>query len=166
MKRLTGLILALALPIVMMAQSESVEKFQDKYSEDRDATFVSIRGSLFNFVASIADFDDDPESQAIGRIADGIKSMQVLRVPYFESDLSRTEVSALKSALAKEKYEELMSVKEGREYVNILAQGSASEIRNMLILVDNKDEFTLINIEGKLSMEDLSYLSKNHRNWH
>ena len=166
MKRLTGLILALALPIAMMAQSESVEKFQDKYSEDRDATFVSIRGSLFNFIASIADFDDDPETQAIGRIADGIKSMQVLQVPYFESDLSRTEVVALRSALAKEKYEELMSVKEGREYVNILAQGSASEIRNMLILVDNKDEFTLINIEGKLSMEDLSYLSKNHRNWH
>ena len=59
-----------------------------------------------------------------------------------------------------------MSMKEGRENINILSQGSDSEIRNMLILVDNKDDFILISIEGVLSMEDLSYLSKHHNDLH
>ena len=166
MKRLTIILMAIVLPFAIQAQSEAVEDFQDKFSEDRDATFVSVRGSLFNFVASIADFDDDPEAQALGRIADGIQSMQILQVPYFESDLSRTDVESLKKSLSKENFEELMSMREGRENVNILSQGSDSEIRNMLILVDNKDDFTLISIEGVLSMEDLSYLSKNHNDWH
>ena len=166
MKRLTIVLMALVLPFAIQAQSKTVEDFQDKFSEDRDATFVSVRGSLFNFVASIADFDDDPEAQALGRIADGIKSMQILQVPYFESDLSRTEVESLKKSLSKENFEELMSMKEGRENINILSQGSDSEIRNMLILVDNKDDFILISIEGVLSMEDLSYLSKHHNDLH
>lgn len=166
MKRLAGLVLALALPLTIMAQSNVVVDFQDKYSDDRDATFVSIKGSLFNFVASIADIDDDPEAQALGRIAEGIRSMQVLQVPYFESDLSRADIENLKRALNKEDYEELMSVKDGKEYVHILAQGSANEIRNMLILVDDKNDFTMISIDGKLSMEDLTYLSKTHGSWH
>jgi hypothetical protein len=166
MKRLTGLALAIALPLTMMAQSKTVARFQDQYSGDRDATFISIKGSLFNFFASIADIDDDPEAQALGRIAAGIRSMQVLQVPFFESDLSRTDIEKLKHSLAKEDYEELMSVKDGKEYVHILAQGSASEIRNMLILIEDKNDFTMISINGKLAMEDLAYLSKNHNNWH
>jgi hypothetical protein len=167
MKRLATLILmALILPLVSMGQSKAVVDFQNKYSDDRDASFVTIQGSLFNFVASIADFDDDPEAQALGRIADGIEAMQVLSVPYFEADLSKAEVQDLKASLKKENYESLMSAKDGREYVEVMAKGSGSEIRDIIILVDNRDQFVLISMDGVLSMEDISYLSKNHKNWH
>ena len=166
MKKLSGLIIALILPLTILAQSPSVEKFQDKYRGEKHASFVTIEGSLFNFVSSFADVDDDPDLQAFGRIADGIRSMQVLSLNYFDVDLSKAEVADLRDDLKKEKYETLISVKDGRQFVNIMAKGSDSEIRDIVIIVDDKDDFTLLSLEGKLSTEDLAYLSRNHKDWH
>ena len=170
MKKLTGLMILALLPFLAIAQSKSVTAFQDKYSNHEDATFVTIKGSLFNMIASIAEYDDeddpDEDLQAFGRIADGIKSMEVLRVPYYDTKLSRDDVATLRKALVKENYEEFLMVKEGKEVVNVLAQGAEDEIRNMLVLVDEKDDFTLISINGSLSMKDLSYFAKHHGDFH
>jgi hypothetical protein len=170
MKKLTGLMIIALLPFLVMAQSKSVSAFQDKYSDHDDATYVTIKGSLFNLIASVADYDDDEnpdeDLQAFGRIADGINSMEVLSVPFYETNLNREEVGSLRKALIKEGYEEFLMVKEGKELVNVLAQGAEDEIRNMLVLVEEKENFTLISINGTLSMKDLSYFSKHHANFH
>lgn len=92
--------------------------------------------------------------------------MEVLQVPYYETDLTREEVSSFRNSLTKDSYEEFIMVKEGRELINVLAQGAKDEVRNMLVLVEEKDEFTVISINGKLSMKDLSYFSKNHAKFH
>lgn len=170
MKKLTTLLLLAILPFMAMAQSKSVSSFMDKYSDHDDVTYVVIKGSLFNLIASIAEYDDggepDEDLQALGRMADGIKSMAILQVPYYETNLKREEISSLRASLEKEKYEVFVSVKEGKELVNIMAQGEEDEIRNMLVLVDEKEDFTLISIDGKLSMKDLAYISKHHDNFH
>jgi hypothetical protein len=170
MKKLTGLMILAMLPFLALAQSKSVASFQDKYSDHDEVTYVTIKGSLFNLIGSLAEYDDDEDPdedlQAIGRIADGINSMEVLSVPFYDTDLNREELASLRSSLAKEDYEEFLMVKEGKELINVMAQGSDDEIRNMLVLVEEKDNFTLISINGKLSMKDLSYLSKNHHNFH
>ena len=156
------------LPLLAMAQSKSVTNFQDKYSSHAEVTYVTINGSLFNLIASIAEYDNDEDEdiKAIANIADGIKSMEILRVPFYETDLNREEVASFRNSLNKENYEEFITVKEGKELVNIMAQGAEDEIRNMLVLVEEKEDFTLISINGVLSMKDLSYLSKNHHNLH
>ncbi len=166
MNKLTTIMLLAVLPVAGMAQSKSVTSFQKKYFNHEDVTHVTIKGPLFGFLASLAEYDDDPDAQAIANIAAGINSMDILQVPYYETNLDRNEVEALRQSLSKDGYEELIRVKEGRELVNILAQGGADEIRNMLILAEEKDNFTLLSINGKLSMKDLSYLSKNHHNFH
>ena len=158
------------LPFLAMAQSKSVAAFQDKYSDHDEVTYVAIKGSLFSLLGSIAAFDDDDDPdedlQAMGRIANGIKSMEVLRVPFYDTELNREEIATLRKALAKEDYEEFISVKEGKDLINVMAQGAADEVRNMLVLVEEKEDFTLISINGTLSMKDLSYLSKHHDNFH
>jgi hypothetical protein len=170
MKKLATLMIIAMFPFLAMAQSKAVSAFQDKYSDHDDVTFVTIKGSLFNLIGSIAEYDDDDDPdedlQALGRIADGINSMEVLRVPFYDTDLNREELSSLRNSLAKDDYEEFLMVKEGKELVNVMAQGADDEIRNMLILVEEKEDFTLISINGKLSMKDLSYLSKHHNNFH
>lgn len=168
MKKLTTLMMIAMLPFLAMAQSKSVKNFQDKYSGHDDVTYVTINGSLFNLIASIAEYDDDPDEdmEAFGRIANGINSMEVLRVPFYDTDLNREEVAGFRGSLTKEGYEEFLMVKEGKELINVMAQGAADEIRNMLVLIEEKDEFTLISINGKLSMKDLSYFTKHHRNFH
>lgn len=166
MKKLTTILLIALLPVVALAQSKSVIDFQSKFSSDPDVTTVLIKGPLFKFIASIAELDDnDPEMEAIGRIANGIKSMEVFSVPFY-TDLNREDISTLRNELKKDGYEELLFVKEGKDLVNIMSQGKEDEIRNMVILAEEKENFTLLSINGKLSMKDLAYLSKNHDDFH
>lgn len=164
MKILTALTLFFLASLLAHGQS-SVEKFQDKYKNDRDATSVTVTGGLFKLLGNIAEYGEDADSEAVARIAKGIKSLQILSIPMFDSGLDMDEIKKLRSDLTKEKYEELMNIKEGRETVNVLAQGSDDEVRNMVILVQEKDEFALINIDGMLSMKDLAYLAKHHDDW-
>ena len=98
-------------------------------------------------------------------MADGIKSMQIISLPKYEVGLDSDEIKSLKSSIKKESYEELMNIKEGKETTVIYSQGKEDEVRNMLILVEEKNEFALINIDGVLKMKDLAYIASHHDKW-
>lgn len=164
-----GLIVALVVaPMALWAQSNAVTDFQEKYKNDRDASYVEISGNLFKFLGSIKDADNDdidPDLEALSRIAEGLESMQILSIDKYKTDVAEGDIDALKGALKREKYESLMSIKEGRQTVNFMAQGQENELRNMLIVIDQKEEFVLISIDGILSSSDLSYISKKYNHW-
>ncbi|MCF6352813.1 MAG: DUF4252 domain-containing protein, partial [Cyclobacteriaceae bacterium] len=127
-----------------------------------------ISGSLFNFAASIAKYvDKDDEGkediEAAGRILSAIKAMQVLKVPF--DLLDRNDISSLEKNMKREKYEQLMSIKEHDSNINILAQGSGPELKNVTFLIDSDDDFVLFTFQGVFSMSDVSYLVKNKQNW-
>ncbi len=174
MKKFAALIIILIItPLVLVAQNQAVQDFQNKYKSDRDVTYVEITGSLFKFIGSIAEGIDtdesgetDPDMEALARVARGITSLKVLSVPKYETGLKQEEITNLRSSLEKDNYEILMTFKEGSKYIHFMAQGNEGELRNMLVLVDKKDEFTILNIDGKLTVEDLSYLARRHHNWH
>ena len=155
MKKLAILMMIALFPVTLMAQSKTVDSFISKYKNHDDVTFVVIKGSLFNLIASIAEYDNgeepDEDLQALG---------------YYETDLSKAEVNDLRSSIGKEKYEEFIQVKEGKELINVMAQGTGDEVKNGLILIEEKDEFTIISVDGTLSIKDLNYLSKHHKDWH
>ena len=162
----TTLIVALALvSSIAFSQSKSVDSFKNKYKDDRDATVVTLQGNIFKLIGSIAEYSDDEDAQALAKVADGINSMQILSLPKYETGLEAEEIKNLKSNIKKESYEELMNMREGRETVVIYSQGSEDEVRNMLILVEEKNEFVLINIDGVLKMKDLAYIASHHDKW-
>ena len=147
----------------VLAQSKSVEAFRAKYQDDRDAKVVTMNGSMFELVSTIADnMEENEESEAIARIAKGIKSMQVLAIPLFRSGLEPAEIEKLHKDLMGEKYEELMQVRDGDQRVFFMAQGDENELRNMVVLVREDEEFILFNIDGTLNMKDLAYIVDNH----
>ena len=168
MKKLTTLLVAIVLiPALAFSQTKSLAEFHAKYRNMDNTTFVDISGSLFNFVSSIAKYADDEEDEdlkAAGRILGAIKSMQVLSVPYRIVD--KADIKSLKSSLEKEKFESLMTIKDHDSNINIMAQGSGSELKNITFLIDSDDDFVLLTFQGTLSMEDVSYLVKNQRHWH
>ncbi|MCB0506075.1 MAG: DUF4252 domain-containing protein [Cyclobacteriaceae bacterium] len=167
MKKVTTLLIAIVLvPALAFSQSKSIAEFHAKYRNMDHTTFVDISGSLFNFASKIAEYsdEDDDETKAAGRVLSAIKAMQVLEVPY--KMLDKADISGLKSKMAGEKYEELMTVKEDDSNINILAQGSGSKLENITFLIDEDDSFVLVTIQGTLSMEDISYFAKHQKDWH
>ncbi len=169
MKKVATLLIALALiPSLVAAQTRAISEFQDKYREMEKTTFVDISGSLFNFVSGIAKYvdedDEDKEDiEAVGRILGNIKAMQVLDVPF--RVLDKSDITSLKKNMDREKFEPLMSIKEQDSKIDILAQGSGAELKNITFLIDSDDNFVLLTFQGTFSMEDVSYLAKNQKNW-
>ncbi len=165
MKNLIITLVLLGFAGMAAAQSKSVEAFRDKYQDDRDAKVVTMNGSMFELLSSIAEnMDESEDSEAISRIAKGIKSMQVLAIPVFRSGLQPEEIDKLHSDLKKEKYEELMQVRDKDQKIYFMAQGDENELRNMVVLVREDEEFIMFNIDGTLNMKDLAYIVDNHKN--
>lgn len=165
MKKTTLIVTLALIASVGYSQSKSVESFKNKYKDDRDATVVTLQGNIFRLIGSIAEYSDDEDAKALSKMADGIKSMQVISLPKYETGLEDDEIKQLKSSLLKESYEELMNFREGRETVVIYSQGNEDEVRNMLILVEERNEFAVINIDGILKMKDLAYIASHHDKW-
>lgn len=163
MKNLLVTLVLIGFAGMAAAQSKSVENFRAKYQDDRDAKVVTMNGGMFELLASIAEnMEDTEESDAIARIANGIKSMQVLAIPVFKSGLDPAEIDKLHQDLLKEKYEDLMQVRDGDKKVYFMAQGDENELRNMIVLVREDEEFIMFNIDGTLNMKDLAYIVDNH----
>ncbi|MEO1049359.1 MAG: DUF4252 domain-containing protein [Bacteroidota bacterium] len=171
LKKLLLLPLFLLATVVVYGQSKTLDSFYNKYKDDRDATTVTVSGSIFNLISAVADLaeetDDEEkeELEAFSRMAKNIKSMQVISVPMFETDLSLADIESLRKSLKAEKYEELMNVKEGKEIINFMAQTSKNEVSNMLVLIQEKDEFTILNIDGRLDLKDLAVLASSRDKW-
>lgn len=166
MKKLLALLLIAGAATCTFGQSKTIEDFQNKYGEDRDAKVVSLNGSLFKLLGSIASYDEeDEDAQTIARIAGNINSMEILSIPMYKSGFDNKSFDDMRSQLKGEKYEELMTVRDGSDRVYFMTQGTASQVKNMLVLVREEDEFTVMNINGSLDMKDLAYLAKHHKNW-
>ncbi len=166
MKRTTLLLIATVLSTGLWAQSKTLKSFHEKYHDDRDATNITIDGTLLNLVGALAAYaEDDEEAQAFANIAKNIKSMNILSVPMYGTGLSGKEVSGLRRNLKKESYEELMTMRDGDQKINFLADADEKQLRNMVVLVEDKDELVVMNINGLLNMKDLSKLVSNRKHW-
>ena len=60
--------------------------------------------------------------------------------------------------IKRENYEQLLTVKEKSEHVNIFSRERKGCIRDILIVVVENDEFSLINLKGKFSQEIITGL--------
>ena len=166
MKKLGLLLIAVIFTTSLQAQSKAAEDFINKYKEDRDASHVTLEGNIFQLIANIAEFAEDEDAETMGRIAKGIKSMNILKLDTYKAGIDMKEIDALHASIKGEGYEEMMSARDGREHIRFLAKTNDSQINNMLIMIkDGDDEFALINLDGVLEMKDLAYLAENHRKW-
>lgn len=167
MKRTVVILFAAIVSVsTALGQSKTIEKFHQKYKDDRDAKVVSLSGGLFELLSNIASWDEsDEEAQAVSRIADNIKSMQILSIPMYKTGFNVSDIDKMRDDLSKENYEELMTARDGSDKVYFLTQGDNDTVKNMLVLIQEKEDFAVLNINGSLEMKDLSYLVKHHKDW-
>jgi len=167
MKTTIVITVLLLVPVLLSAQSKSIEAFYKKYENDRDATVVNINGSLFSIFAKLGEYaeEEDKELRSMGKLAANIQSMKILSLPIYKVGIEQSEINQLKSNLIAENYEELFSAREGRKTINCYSQGNKSEIKNIVILVNKKDDFTIMNLNGNLNMKDLAVLAKNFKHF-
>ena len=132
------------------------QSFFDKYAEMEGITSVYISKSMLSLF---------PKGQTnvnginIGDIASRLDNIQILsadKQPIV--DKLRKETSDINT---KNGYEELMRVREDGEKTTIYFKDGKKDRKEFVLLVDEKDEFTIISIVGDLTLQEIQGIVNN-----
>ena len=126
------------------------QSFFDKYAEMEGVTSVYITKSMLSLF---------PKGQTsvngvnIGNIASRLDNIQILSAdeqPII--DKLRKETSGINT---RNGYEELMRVCEDGEKITIYFKDGKKDKKEFVLLMDQKDEFTIISIVGDLTLQEI-----------
>ena len=126
------------------------QSFFDKYAEMDGVTSVYITKSMLSLF---------PKGQTnvngvnIGNIGDRLNNIQILSTDEQPIvDKLRKETSHINT---RNGYEELMRVREDGEKTTIYFKDGKKDKKEFVLLVDEKDEFTIISIVGDLTLQEI-----------
>lgn len=156
MKKLV-LILAMLLPLAVLAQNTPVDKLFQKYANQKGFTTVNISGKLLGFASQIETGD-----KATTDMLSGLKGIRVLTVEDDELNKKLDFYSELEQSgfFKNNDYEVLMEVTESNEVVRFLAKDAGNGKISDLLLVVGGDENTLISISGIIDPQSIGKITK------
>ena len=132
------------------------QSFFDKYAEMDGVTSVYITKSMLSLF---------PKGQTnvnginIGDIASRLDNIQILSTDEQPIvDKLRKETSHINT---RNGYEELMRVREDGEKTTIYFKDGKKDKKEFVLLVDEKDEFTIISIVGDLTLQEIQGIVNN-----
>ena len=157
---LTLALLILAMP-ALKAQHPAVKDFYNHYKNEKDVQQLEIDGAVFKLMAWVTSWDDqDPDARAMNRLAENIKGLNIVVVP--KRLEGRYSFKDVQRHVKNDRFDELMNVREEGSLISFYAQGEEKALRDMIIFIDDADNYSIISVRGVLNMDDLQYLASNH----
>ena len=156
MKKLI-LLLAVLLPMAVLAQKNPVDKLFEKYANQKGFTTVNISGKLLGFASNL-----DTGDPATKEMLNGLNGIRVLSVD--DNELNK-KIDFYKELEAdgffkNNDYEVLMEVTEDDEVVRFLAKDAGNGKISDLLLVVGGDDNALISIQGIIDPENIGKITK------
>ena len=167
-KSLTFLLFALLLigfTNQTFAQSKAINRFYAKYNRSDDDV---VKLKLHRWMMGIGKMairmmgDNDEETELALQLAKSVKKGKLLVVED-SIQIQQMDVHQLKQDLHQESYEDLMTVQSKDSKVNILIREKDELIRNIVLLVHESDNFVLMSLKTKLTMDELAEIINNYQ---
>lgn len=151
------LMLAVLLPMAVLAQKSPVDKLFEKYANQKGFTTVNISGKLLGFASNIETGDESTKE-----LLNGLSGIRVLSVE--DNELNK-HIDFYKELEAdgffkNNDYEVLMEVTEDDEVVRFLAKDAGNGKISDLILVVGGDDNALISIQGVIDPQNIGKITK------
>lgn len=146
----------LAAIFSLSAQNDAITRFFEKYVDDERFTVVYVSPKMFQLVSKVETNDED-----WNKVREVVKDLGGLRV--LVADSIGDGLKFYKDALSRvpsTEYEELLTVRDGKENVRIWVKDAANIIEELLLLVGSPDQFVLLSFTGKIDLDKISELSK------
>lgn len=151
MKKIIIAIAILAIPFFAQSQHECIEKFYNKYVSNEKVTDISLNGWILSLASKMSDEEGT-------EILEKITKLRIM-IAEEENIVSKTDVKKLMKDVRKNKFEDLMTVRDEDVRVNFMIREEGEKITNVLVIISGDDEFILLSLEGVLNMEDLEELN-------
>lgn len=152
MKQSTLLLILLFASHLVFGQTDGIRDFYNKYKNAENVTGVKLQGWIIKLAAT---FTDDPEEVRL------LRKISQLRILNMENGniVSRRDYDNLISSLHKDRFEDLMMVKESGQNIQFLIREKGETITNLMILVSGAENFIMLSLEGALKFSDLNDLN-------
>ena len=139
---------------ITYAQSNTFKGLFEKYESEDDVTVVNISKAMFNLIpGNISTGNVD-----IKNIIPKIESLLIITSG--KKDIKDKMYSEFKNVADKDKnFEELMRIKDGKSNVTFNARKSGGIIKELVMLVNDKDNFVAIRILGNFTVEDIQKIT-------
>ena len=139
------------------AQTEGVNRFirKAKRSSNHNERYdFTVPGWLLRLGLNFVD-EADLEGIDFDRFAHKISEVRILNIDG-KVDMSPSDVQSYMADIKNEGYEDLLIVRDKSEKVTVMIREKKAFIRNILLMVNDSTELTVVSIEGKFTMEDVS----------
>ncbi|MET6997195.1 DUF4252 domain-containing protein [Chitinophaga defluvii] len=157
MKRSLLILLLLACSsLPLLAQQGSViDRFFQKYEDDRSFTLVSITPKMFGMFTKLD--VNDPDAKSMMSVIQKLKGLRIL-VKEDTKDGPRLYKEAA-SALTRE-FEELMTVRDKDTDVKFMVKENArGNIQELIMLVGGIDQFVAMSLVGDIDLNEVSKIA-------
>lgn len=146
--------IAACMVISVTAYGQSVENVLKQISNIKGVTTVYLSKSMLGSIKNTK-----PSGFNIGAVSSKLNYLEIIT-----SDKKR-DISSIRR-LAKiiynsPDYEQLMRIKEDDEYIYICKK-TTGKTTNVIMLIDEEDEFTIIHLDGIMSLADIQALTKGN----
>jgi len=153
------LIIVLLSGYTGFTQSQAVLDFHDKYKSSGKYLSMRIDGGILNLLSNIE--TNDEEAQDMLDAISKIEAINVHSIDREEDEFDDGDVAKFKKQVHKEKYEELMIVRDGETDVDFLIKEKKGKISELLLVVDEPDEFVIVSISGEIDLATIAKITDN-----
>lgn len=151
--KLTSIITALLFySLTAWSQADVVDAHFKDYADNPNFSTVVVSPKMFQMITKSANANDS-------EVMDVLKDLKGLKILRTEMKAEQMYADANKRMQGKI-YEELLTVREQGSQVRFLTREKNNVIEELVMIVGNKKEFSLISFVGKIDLAKLSRLAK------
>ncbi|WP_212004313.1 DUF4252 domain-containing protein [Chitinophaga sp. HK235] len=159
---LFGCCLMIAGTSVTMAQDKSLREFRNNYRGKAEVHSISVGSIPLRFSAWVLKFGEagDEDVKQARQLLRGVRKVKLHTIENPEGlHITNSDVEALKQKLqTKDHFETLMEVREKGNMIHVLNKGKDDELGHVVMLVQEENEFLMVNLQTNLKIEDINRL--------
>lgn len=140
----------------LFAQSV-IDRFFEKYEDDRSFTLVSVTPKMFSMFSKL-----DINSGEGQQFMSVIKKLKGLRILAKENASDGTKLYKEAAAFLTRDFEELMTVRDGDDDLKFLVKENAKgNISELIMLVGSTKEFVAMSLVGDIDLNEIAQIAGN-----
>ena len=109
---------------------------------------------------SSVDTNDEDTREFLDAVSK-IDAIDVHSVNRSEGDFDESDIRTFRRDIKKESYDELMVVRDGDSNIDFLVKEKRGKISELLFIVDEPDEFIIVNISGDIDLKTIAKVTEN-----